>query len=353
MKKNRINFNHFHRNYEGDFLENKNIIYIDYLDSYMNVFKKLNTIHFMKGYMNRFTEKFLIFQICSFIKKIVYKFLNCLGYVRADGNKIILYCLSNDKVNQRMINNLKKKILIVNSRDVVLSDLLLQNTVIVNLLQFLGYNILRGKWLYKFLCYDIVSKIAYVKNKKVRDLEVTILCNEDSDINIENIKLLAKECKILNVVTEKTELFKYVENLLFEEYGNIINVSTNKAKACKYSDLILNFDFSVTQIKECNFKKGIILVQFTKEKFENRNGSTIVFFDLNLPVKYDELFNEYKNYNKVILYESVLYYRTSFENLREILKNDGVSIRCFEGCNGKLSFNEIKRVYIKHSLDKF
>lgn len=302
-------------------LENKSVIYIDYLDS---------------------CDEILNDKFPSWIKKIVYKFLNYFGYVKVNENKLKLYCLSEDKVNQRMLNNLKKELLLINSGSIVLSDLLLQNTIIVTILQNLGYNILRGKWLYKFLCYDIVHKIAYVKNKKISDLEITILSNENSDINVENIKLLAKECKILNIVTRNLDNFKYVEDDLFDEYGNIINVSTNTSKACKYSDIILNFDFSIEEIKKCNFKKGIVLVQFTKEKFENRSGTTIVFYKLNMPVKYLKIFKEYKKYSQEIIYESLLYYKTSFKNLRKILKKDNISIKYFVGCNGKLPFNQIK-----------
>lgn len=302
-------------------LENKSVIYIDYLDS---------------------CEKILSNKFPRWIKVIVYKFLNYFGCVKSNENKIELYCLSEDKINQKMINNLKKELLLINSRSIVLSNLLLQNTIIVTILRNLGYNILSGKWLYKFLCYDIVQKIAYIRNKKISDLEITILSNENSDINIENIKLLAQECKILNVITKNLDNFKHVENLLFEQYGNIINVSTNTLKACKYSDIILNFDFSIDEIKKCNFKKGNILVQFNKEKFENRYGTTIVFYKLNLPVKYSKLFKENKNYNQEIFYESLLYYKTSFKNLRKILKKDGISIKYFEGCNGKLPFNQIK-----------
>lgn len=303
------------------FLVNESVIYIDYLGSYLDILS------------DRFPK---------WVRKIVYSFLNFLGYVIVNDNRIRLCCLANDKMNNRMIERLKKSVLLMGSRDVVLSDLLLQNVTVVSVLQGLGYNILRGKWLYKFLCYDIVEKIACVRGKRISDLEVTVLSNEDSEINVENIKLLAKECRILNVVTENLNAFRYVEEFLFNEYGSVINVSTNKHKTCKYSDVVLNFDFSIAELRECNFKKGVVLVQFTKERFENRYGSTIVFYKLNFPAKYLNLFGEYGNYNREIFYESLLYYKTSFKNLRKILRKDGISIRYFVGCNGKLPFCEIK-----------
>lgn len=299
------------------FLENKQVIYIDYLNSYLDV---LNS------------------NFPYWIRKLWYAILHFLGYIKQEENRLKLYCIEKDEVSQRMINNLKEKLLLINSKDIILPERLLENSIFLNLLESLDYNILKGKWLYKFLCYEIVQKIAYVKNANLKDIEITILTNDDSDINIENIKLLAKECKILNILTEKPRAFKAIEEFLFIEYGTIINVSTNKSKTCKYSDLILNFDFSISKLKKCNFRKKSILVQFTKEVFDLRKGVTIVFYKLNMPKKYLQLFNKYKNYNEEIFYESLLYYKTSFENLRKILKRDGVSIKYFIGCNRKIEF---------------
>lgn len=305
-------------------MENKTIIYIDYLDSYLDV-------------LNR--------RFPAFIRKLVYMFLHFWGYVKADGNKFKLYCVEMDEIYPRMINNLKKKLLTMTGfEEVVLPDLLLGNSQFVKLLENNGYKILRGKWLYKFLCYDIVEKIACIQNRDIGKIEVSVLCNEDSEINIENIKLLAQKCKIVNVITKNPKAFRVVERYLYDEFGSIINVSTNLSKSCQYSDIILNFDFNVNDLKKCKTKKPVVLVQFTKEKFENKNGVTVVFYKLNFPRKYLNMFEDYIGYNEEILYESLLYYKTSFENVREILRRDNVSIRYFQGCNGKLQFSEIKKL---------
>lgn len=304
-------------------MRNDNVIYIDYIDSYLGIL----------------SDKFP-----KWIRKIFYRILNFFGYIKINKNELILYLSEKNDINERMIKKLKSKLSIINSKDIVLSNLLMENNQFINILENIDYNILNGKWLYKFLCYDIVSKIAYVKNKKISDLEITILSNKDSEINIENIKLLASECKILNIVTENLDKFKYIENMLFNEYGNMINVSTNNLKTCRYSDIVLNFDFSLEKIKKCNFKKGATVVQFTKEKFSNKNISTIVFYKLNMPVKYLQIINENKKYNQEIFYESLLYYKTSFKDVRKILKKDNVFIKYFIGCNGKIPFNQIKNL---------
>jgi len=133
-----------------------------------------------------------------------------------------------DEISPRMINNLKEKLLLMDSKDVVLPNLLLGNSAFVNILEEYGYKILRGKWLYKFLCFDIVQKIACVQGKDIGDIEVSVLSNEDSEINIENIKLLAEKCKVVNVISKNPRAFRVVERYLYDEFGSIINVSTNK-----------------------------------------------------------------------------------------------------------------------------
>lgn len=310
-------------------MENKRIIYIDYLDSYLDVLK------------GRFPV---------FIRKIVYMFLHFCGYVKVDGNRLKLYCVEMDKITNRMINKLKEKLLLMDLEEVVLPDLLLGNAQFVKLLEEDGYKILKGKWLYKFLCYDIVEKIACIQSRNVGDIEVSVLSNEDSELNIENIKLLAEKCKVVNVITNNPRAFRVVERYLYNEFGSIINVSTNKSKSCQYSDVILNFDFNMNEVKKCRTKKPTVLVQFTKEKFENKNGVTVMFYKLNFPRKYLNVFEDYAGYNEEILYESFLYYKTSFENVREILKRDNVSIRYFQGCNGKLNFSEIKNLSLNNVL---
>lgn len=303
------------------FLENSNVIYIDHLNSYLDVLSD---------------------SFPRWIRVLVYKILNFWGYIKVIDNKFMLYCVEKDEINSRMINNLKKILLNLNKKDVVLPTLLSNNMTFVNWLKGLEYNILDGRWLYKFLCYDIVEKIACVKNKYLGDIEVTILSNEDSEINLENIKLLAEKCKLVNVVTNNPREFRVIEKYLYDEYGSIINVSTNKEKTCRYSDIILNFDFSIDELRKCKTKNGTVIVQFTKEKYENKNGATVVFYKLNFPRKYLELFKEYENYDEEIFYESMIYYKTSFNNVMELFKRDNISIKYFFGCNGKLPFNEIK-----------
>ena len=202
--------------------------------------------------------------------------------------------------------------------------------------------ILDGRWLFRFLPYDIFNKIAYIKNVKKSDLEVSILVNKPTELSNQNVVEFAKECKILNIITDDVLAFRVLEKKMLDEYGIIINVSTNKEKSCSRSDLIFNFDFNQKDLKKCKMNNRAVLVQLDKEKFVRNDGVTIRFVKLNIPYKYGEIAKVYRHFNEEILYESFLYYKTSYKNVRKILKRDGVDIRYFIGNNGKIEFNEFR-----------
>ena len=301
---------------------NENVIYIDYLNSYLDITSK---------------------KLPKLFKKILYKILNFFGYIKSEKNYLKVTCLENDILNERIITNLFKKMQSIYSKTVVAPHLFINNDRFIKILRQKDYEILLGKWLYKYLTCDIINKIAYVQNRKIEEIEITVLTNEDSDINFENIKILAQRCKVLNIITNKIDKYEVLERFLYDEYGIIINISRNKKKAGLYSDIILNLDFNNEELSECRFRINSILVQFTKEKFENKKGITIVFYKLNLPYKYIKLLNKFHNYNEEIFYESMLYYKTSFYDLKKILDKDKIGIRYFIGNNGKIQFYEIKQ----------
>ena len=102
----------------------------------------------------------------------------------------------------------------------------------------------------------------------------------------QNVVEFAKECKILNIITDDVLVFRVLEKKMLDEYGIIINVSTNKEKSCVRSDLIFNFDFNQKDLKKCKMNNKAVLVQLDKEKFIRNEGVTIRFVKLKIPYKY-------------------------------------------------------------------
>lgn len=300
-------------------MENKSVLYIDYFDSYLNAIE---------------------WNIPKWLKFLIYKFLNYVGRIRKNDNYLYLCAEKGDVINERM---LQKILDIMNEKDIdtiVCADALQRNELFMKWVNKNNCNVLDGSWLMKFLMCDILEKIAYIKNIRIDSMEVSVFIKNFSDYHIEEIKVIAKRCKVLNIITDNVRKFEYVEKLLNEECGVMVNITGNIEKSSKRADVIFNFDFAKDELDKCNMKKNSIVVQMNREEYIRKDGIVIRFFKLNLPIRYDEKFARFNHFNEEILYESIVYYKNSFKNIMAILRQDNVNIRYFIGNNGKISFRE-------------
>lgn len=298
---------------------NNNIIYIDYLDSYLDITK----MNFSK-----------------WLKRIIYKIMNYFGIILKKDNELVLASIENDIVNQRMLNRLYKILENSNKKDIVCADRLINNEEFIIRLKKKNYNVLNGSWLNSHLVELIVKKIAYIKNISISELEISVLAKEKNDCNENFILMIAKECKLLNIITENIELFADIEKKL-EEDGILINVSSNKDKGLIRSHIVVNFDFLEKDLCDCKFEG--ILVQLNNRKFERRKGITIRGCRLRLPrVKVFNYLCNPNHFSDEIIYEGNIFYKTSYEDIKKILKRDNVQIRYFIGNNGKIDFSEFQ-----------
>ena len=312
-------------------MENKNIIYIDYLDSYLNMIN------------DRFPK---------IIRKLIYLIFNYLGIVIKKRNTLILACVENDTINNKMLTRLANKIMESGIKTIVCSELLMLNSQFIQFLKNKNYNILNGQWLVQYMLIDIIKKISYTQNKKLSEYEITILSNSNSEVISESITEIAEKCKILNIVTKDTNKFTHLEKLLEKWYGVIINVSTNMAKTIKHSDIAINIDFSNEELKECYIPENCILVQTNEKKYERKKGITICKYSLNYPIKYAKFFSDKDKFDEKILYESLYYQPISYKNFREVFKKDNLSIKSFTGINGKIRFSEIAQMHVNKNNNK-
>ena len=304
-------------NFEGDFIMNNNVIYIDYLDSYFDITKR---------------------KIPKWTKKCIYKIMNYFGVILKKDNELVLAAVENDIVNPRMLNKLYKILEFYNKKDLVCADRLMNNKEFLSRLKKRSYNVLDGSWLKSHLCELIIRKIAYIKNCLTSDFEISVLAKAKNDCNENFILMIAKECKLLNIITEDIKLFSDIERKL-EDDGILINVSTNKDKGLIRSHIIVNFDFTEEDLCDCKFNG--ILVQLNNKKFERKKGITITGCRLRLPIvkSFNYLCNN-NHFTDEIIYESNIFYKTSYENIKKILKRDNIQIRYFIGNNGKIAFSE-------------
>ena len=165
------------------------------------------------------------------------------------------------------------------------------------------------------------------------------MINDLTDIEFENIKILARKYKTINIVTNHIEKFKRLEKQLQENEGIIITITNNKKKSLMKSQIILNIDFPKELINKYNMQDDAIIVnvkgnaKINKKRF---NGLTINDYEID--------FREDRKNNKALnnhfylkdLYESELYKKQRICEIKEKIRVDKVIVKKLILNNGEL-----------------
>ena len=215
-----------------------------------------------------------------------------------------------------------------------------------NFVEFLSYNnveVLDGKWLFKHMSFECVQYVCNSKKEKMNYQEVSILSNDIDRILKQNIFDLAKEVRILNLITQNENNFKKIEKELYNEHGIILNINNNYKKSLVRSDIILNFDFEDDEINKYNITSNACIINFSNEtniKEKSFKGINANFFEVTIPMKYIKECVYLKGFNTTILYESLIYKKTSPENIKKEIEMDNIKINFLIGKNGMIRKNE-------------
>ena len=265
------------------------------------------------------------------------KFIDKLKCFTKKDNKILVN-FDLDKFNIKKAKKILKILNKNNVRNVVLSKEVQKNEILINYLNSSNVNIFNGRWLEKYLAYEIVKYILIKKNIKEEETEIAILINQIDEVSTENIKLFAKEFKRVNIVTNHIEKFKNIEESIFDEFGIMITITNNKKKSLKNAKIILNIDFPNEFINKFNiYDDAIILnldgdIKINKKRF---SGLNINNYEISLN-DVDYLSEEF--YIRDI-FESQIYKKVAFKNIRKEIKEKGVNIEQLIGLNGLIKFN--------------
>ena len=223
-----------------------------------------------------------------------------------------------------------------NSKKVVLSKDMKEETYI-NYLNTYGIEIQNGRWLFEILLPDITEYIT--KKKNIEKVNISILINDLTDIELENIKTLARKYKTINIVTNHIEKFKKLEKSLEEDEGIIITITNNKKKSLMKSQIILNIDFPKELINKYNINDDAIIVNVKgKIKINKKRFNGLNINDYEIDFRDDKKNNNALN-NKFYLkdlYESELYKKQKISEIREKIKIDKVVIKKLILNNGEL-----------------
>lgn len=293
---------------------------------------------------NSIPENFCKFP--KFIKNIIYKIRKKLGvlYIKIYQDKTLITISS---INNNTLKKLEKYIKVKCVKRVCLSNLLLKDEDFICFLEGQDVKIVDGKWLFDYIVPTIISYVIDNKKETYQMQEISILTQDVNDILVDNIRMLANEVKILNIITTKEPKFKKIEKELYEENGIMLNINNNYKKSLLKSDIILNIDFSEDEFNKYDLPKKACIIQkdenvkIISKGFE---GVCILGYEISLPRKYLKYLINFRDFNNVLLYESFIYKKTSSKNIRKEIAEDGLHILSLNGKNGKIRKSEIKNL---------
>ena len=253
--------------------------------------------------------------------------------IKMQENKLFLPITdkTSEKQNEKLAQKTSKIISkYSNSKKIVISKNLQEETLYINYLNSYGLDISDGRWLYEILATDIIKYIIEKKKIKKEETTISILINDLTEIELENIKILAENYKSLNIVTNHIEKFKKLEDK-FMENGIMITISNNKKKSLMKSKIILNVDFPNELINKYMIKEDAVIINVPgKVKINKKRFNGIVVNNYEIDFRDDIKCDENLLGDDFFLrdvYEARFYKRQTFADVRSALKRDGVIVK--------------------------
>lgn len=243
--------------------------------------------------------------------------------------------LSKGKNIKKVINKLIKN----EATNVVLSKELCENKDFINALNANNIKIFDGRWLEKYISFEILDYIIKQKGIKKEEAEIAITTNEITDLSIETIKILAKQYRRVTVVTNYIEKLRKIEKEIYEKNGILIVISNNQKKSLVRAQIILNLDFNKEVLNRYKINENAIIINLEGDiKIESKRFNGININDYEIEVGREEIIwrENMKNFRTKDLLEAVLYMKDTFQNIRNKIAKNKVSIKEVFGVNGKI-----------------
>ena len=273
--------------------------------------------------------------------------------IKYDNNKkiYIIPILKHKKIKKnklkKIVRRLNKKLRYNDIQEIALSEYLEEIDELKNELKLNGdIKILNGNRLFNYLIEEIVDYIANINNIRIDKLYMSILADNINDITLNNILLLAKKVKLLNIITNNISRLKNIEKYLYNEFGIMIKISNNKRKDLLKSNIIINMDYQEELLNGYNINNKAIIVNVNEDvsiKSKKFNGININSFEINIPKD-----KKIMNFRDEIAYESMIY--GDFDSVKSILKKDHVTIKNLIGINGIIGKSEFINLLDKNKI---
>ena len=253
-----------------------------------------------------------------------------------EGNKIKIPIQENSKI-ERLAKKTNKILKKKEENRIILSNEIRKNEAYVSFLNSYNLEIIDGKFLDDYLICDMVDYIMKKKELKSEETEISILCNQITDLIVLDIENFAKKMKRVNIVTNHIDKFKKIAEKIYDDYGIIITISNNRKKSLAKSKIIINYDFVSESINKFNlYEEAVIINVKEKTKINKKRFNGVNIIDYTISVGKDEDFDyDLENkFNKKAIYESTIYKKDSYKKIIDKIKKDDVEINNLIGMHG-------------------
>ncbi len=244
---------------------------------------------------------------------------------------------SKNRKKEKVIEKLSKYLYSNSIKNIVLETELMQDENVKNILYKNNFNILDGNNISRFFVYDVIKKIYEYKKSNIEAGEVTLVVNENDNVNVETIIRIAHSIKRLNIITTNTKKFKKVVDYLYEELGILIKLSNNIKTNLRTTDIIINIDFPEEIINRLEIPNNAVIVNIPQNININSKkftGINIKSWELEIPSKY-----KLEGFEDKAMYESIVYTKPVLKIFEQIEK-DFIKIRRLIGVNGVINAKE-------------
>lgn len=179
------------------------------------------------------------------------------------------------------------------------------------------------------MLYDTVQYISRANNKPLEIINLAILINNVDETAIPQIIEIAKSVRSIKIVTDNIKRLSYIENDLYMDYGIAIQITNNKEKALSNSDIIINYDFDEYKVNRYNIMLHATVVNIKQKIDIKKNefkGDIINDYDIEYDDEILKEFEKSKEFDNNIFYESLVYRKDTFFNIRKQLDKDAVKL---------------------------
>ena len=206
----------------------------------------------------------------------------------------------------------------------------------------LDYPKLDGKYLLKCAIPEILNYCFKLLNKNAELEEIYVLAENYTKENIKIIETLTEKVKVVNVVTTHLKQFQELEKKL-ERRDIYITVSSNKRKALKNAELIINLDSK--NFNGFNVNKSSIIVNCNNEFNLNKDFEGICIEKINVDIKkIMRIFAENENMDRQELFEAELLKTSQYDEARYILEKSKMQVTGVVGKRGVINLKEFEKV---------